>query len=383
MSPRPALPWRALVAIGGDGLKASLLVLPLILVVAYGVVATSASPGPAEMAVFGPAGAHLLTGHWSAVYAGAANQGGPFELVPYGAAHLLGLSGRPAWTAYYALWMFVMTVAIAVAARVIAPAASSWRLYRTAAAGGIACLVGLVPTAFDVGHPAQLMVPMMWVLAGCAARDRRFALAGALVGLSMGWEVWGILGAPVLFCGTRPRYRPAALALAGSAAAIYLPFMLSGGFAMFSFAWPVRPGTFIHLIAPQLTAFPWTLRLLQASVAVGGGLAVAFVTRRSPHRLWLVPLAVLGLRLLFDPCLYTYYWIAPGVVLVAGLALTLSVQRLWAFAGLALFTVWVTKVATRGVADTAWLLALTAFAALLCGRPARAAMRLTLSPASR
>src|SRR5205807_2941126 len=66
----PALRSRARLPLGAltDALRATGLVLPLILVVAYGVVMTSASPGPAEMAIFGPAGAHLLTGHWSEVY---------------------------------------------------------------------------------------------------------------------------------------------------------------------------------------------------------------------------------------------------------------------------------------------------------------------------
>jgi len=327
------------------------------------------------MAIFGPAGAHLLTGHWGSVYAHAANQGGPFELVPCGVAQLLGLSGRFAWLAYYTVSTFLLTFAVTTAVRVVAAGLSPWRTYRTAAAGAFVCLVDLVPSAFDVGHPAQVMIPLMWIVSACAARNRCFVVAGALIGLSMGWEVWGVLGAPVLFCGARPRYRSAALAMAGSAAAIYLPFIVSGRFAMFSFAWPVRPDTLVHMLDPSLTAFPWTLRLVQATLALGGGVAVAVGCRRSKHAVWLVPLAVLGLRLLLDPCLYPYYWVAPGVVLTCGIALTASLRRPWAFAAVTVFAVWATKFASRGVADTALLLAFTAVATALCAYPSSAMSR--------
>ena len=110
-----------------------------------------------------------------------------------------------AWVAYYAVWMAVLTFAVTVAVRVVASAASPWRVYRTAAAGAIACLVGLVPTAFDLGHPAQVMVPVMWVVAACAARDRRFAVAGALVGLQLAVVAfgpnWKIQAISLLFMG--------------------------------------------------------------------------------------------------------------------------------------------------------------------------------------
>lgn len=366
-------PGRAVV---WEGFKAAVLVLPLIAVAAYGVVTSSAVPGPAEMAIFGPAGAHLLTGHWAAVYASAANQGGPFELAPYGVAQLLGLSSAAGWLAYYTVGTFLLTFAVAAAVRVVAPAPSTWRTYRTAAAAAFVCLVDLVPSAFDLGHPAQVMVPVMWVVAACAARDRRFLVAGALVGLSMGWEVWGVLGAPVLFCGVRPRYRSAALGMAAAVAAMYLPFIASGRFAMFSFAWPVRAGTLVHMLDPGLAAFPWTLRLVQAALALAGGVAVALGCRGSQHRVWLVPLTVLGLRLLIDPCLYPYYWVAPGVVLTCGMALMASLRRPWAFGALTMFAVWATRISSRGVADTALLLALTGVVAALCAYPVAGLPRL-------
>lgn len=46
---------------------------------------------------------------------------------------------------------------------------------------------------------------------------------------------------------------------------------------------------------------------------------MARLLRQSPHALWAAPLAIVALRLLFDPLLYSYYLAAPkGLLIVAG-----------------------------------------------------------------
>ncbi len=70
--------------------------------------------------------------------------------------------------------------------------------------------------AYRDGHPAQALVPLLWVLAGFEVRAGRAWPAGLLIGVSAGFEVWGILGvaivvlAPrVLGCGESVRRRDA------------------------------------------------------------------------------------------------------------------------------------------------------------------------------
>jgi hypothetical protein len=98
---------------------------------------------------------------------------------------------------------------------------------------------------------------------------------------------------------------------------------------MFSFSWPVQPETLVHALAPQLVTFPWTLRLAQAAAALAAGLVVAWLCRSTPHRVWLVPLSAVALRLLCDPCLFGYYWIAPSTLVLCGIAIALR-DRAWA-----------------------------------------------------
>jgi hypothetical protein len=70
-------------------------------------------------------------------------------------------------------------------------------------------------------------------------------------------------------------------------------------------------------------AVGWPLRLAQPSLAIGAGAILAFTLRRSMHALWLVPLAVVLVRLLLEPVSFGWYWLeVESLVLVdAGLVL--------------------------------------------------------------
>lgn len=300
---------------------ATLCVLPVLVIAAYAANWTSAV-GPAEMALFGPTGAALLDGSWAQVFADPVTQAGPLELWPFGLFQLLDLHGAWSWAIAEGLLTALLTATVLA----VAFACPVWSLSRTGmfrtglAVAGLLSLTRLLPAAIDVGHPAEVLVPVLWVAAACAARGRRWALVGVLLGLASGFEVWGVLGAPLVLCGSRPRVHRTALAGAGTLAVLYGPFVATGSFRMFGFAWPVKSHTLVARLWPDLHTFPWGLRLLQAVLVLGIGAGVVLLLRRSPAVVWLAPLALTLTRLLLDPLMYPYYFLAPRLLLVLALA---------------------------------------------------------------
>jgi len=187
--------------------------------------------------------------------------------------------------------------------------------------GLLAVAAGVTRVGYATGHPADAMLPLIWVIAADQARRDHRWRAGLLIGLSAGVETWGILGVAVF--AFAPRLRDAAvgtLVAAGTALALFLPFVLGGHFEMLSLAWHVTPPSPLSLVVAEGTPFGWPLRLLQAVVAVGAGVLVARGLRRSPHGLWAAPLAIVVARLLLDPLLYSYYLAAPKALILVGAA---------------------------------------------------------------
>ena len=177
------------------------------------------------------------------------------------------------------------------------------------AAAGVAVLaVGLPQAAWLDGHPAQLVIPLLWVVAGLDARDGRVMRAGVLVGLSGGLELWGVLGACALLLA--PEMRGAARAL-GIAAAVFTvplaPFVLFGDFRMFQYEWLVTAGRPPAGLIEPGSPFGWPLRVAQAAASVSAGAAVAYLLRRRPEAVWAVPLAGAGVRLFIGPLVYAAY----------------------------------------------------------------------------
>jgi hypothetical protein len=348
-------------------LLATAILLPVIVIAAYGQVwASGPDPDPGEMVFFGPAGSAMLTGHWAGVFANPVVQAGPFELFPYGVLQLLGTHGTLQWTAYFTVCDCALTVVFVLGALSgIARAGGRKDLLLYVVAGGAALIGDFIPWAFGIGHPAQVVVPALWILAARAAKERHFATTGVLIGLSAGWEVWGVLGAPVIFCALRPDLLRAAWAGLATVAVTYGPFAASGHFRMFQFRWPISSSSLTHAIWPGMTAFPWSLRVVQAVLALAVGVAVAYASRRTVHALWLSPLAVLATRLTFDPTVYPYYWTAPAVVAVAAVCIALH-ERHWVLVGVGVvLLVWLWTPSSRTLPGAVVLVGVSAVCAFL------------------
>lgn len=252
----------------------------------------------------------LLSSHWDRAFSNPEIQVGPLQLLFFGS-----LAGEE------------ITIAIClgvVTALLVVGAARAAGVRNAAVLGGVgllAVLIGLTRIADRSGHPADVMLPLIWVVAADQARRDHRWRAGLLIGLCAGVETWGILGVAVF--AFAPRLRDAAvstLVAATTALALFLPFMLGGHFEMLSLVWRVDQPSLMSLLVPMGTQFGWALRLVQAVVAVGAGVAVARTFRHSPHAVWLAPLAIVAVRLLLDPLLNWYYLAEPKALLLVGAA---------------------------------------------------------------
>jgi hypothetical protein len=327
----------------------------LIPVMAVGAYVMIGSPG--EYDLFGPAGRNLLTGHWNLVFIDPRVQAGAFELFPYGIASLLHLHTGLQWYLFYVCMLYVLTFLMSLV--IFLPIGRVPRRrgrYVSLLVLALALLGGFIPTVALRGHPSELMIPLMWIVAGSFSRERMFAAAGVTIALSAGFEVWGVLGVPVLFLAVSPRVLRAAVAAIITAAVMYLPFVLTGTFRMFEYKWVVSLGTLYRALWPHLGGFPWTFRLAQAVLALAAGWLVALLTRKTVYGVWLVPLAIISVRLVFDPLLDFYYWMAPATVALCALAATLYLRK-WAPALIAvglIASLWIppTRSVTAAIAMT-------------------------------
>jgi hypothetical protein len=267
---------------------------------------------PGDLIYFIHRGEQLLSAGWANTFADPMLQSGPLQLVVFGTVRNLTVLA------------FLIELSVAgLLLYVLGRLGLSDRL--RLAVGVLAIAAGLTQGAFIDGHPAEAIVPLLWVLAGLWAREGRTVRAGALLGLSAGFELWGVLGVPVLLLA--PRFRRAVvggLVETGVVAAMLAPFALTGTFRMFDHEWRVATGTLLSLVVEPGSGFGWPLRLLQSALALAAGAAVAFALRRSAHALWLAPLAVVIVRLTLDPLSFGWYFLeAEALVLVgAGLLLT-------------------------------------------------------------
>jgi hypothetical protein len=267
---------------------------------------------PGDLVYFVHKGERFLSAGWADTFADPRLQSGPIQLVVFGAVRNLTALA------------FLLELAVAVLVLyVLRRLGASDRV--SLAVGLLAVASGLTHGAFVDGHPAEAIVPLLWVLAGLWARDDRALAAGALVGLSAGFELWGVLGAPVLLLAPRlRRVVVAGLAEVGVVLALLIPFALAGTFRMFDHEWRVATGTLLSLVVGPGAHFGWPLRLLQASLALGAGTAVAVALRRSVHAVWLAPLAVVIVRILLDPLSFGWYWLEAVALVLAGAALLLT-----------------------------------------------------------
>jgi hypothetical protein len=289
---------------------------------AAAAVAAFATRAPADLPFFADAARTLFSADWADTYYDPVLQAGPIFLALVGVADRLGGDEFLA----YAIQVGITALVVFTVGRLL-----EGRPYRVVAQGiaGLAAVaLGLSFDAYSYGHPAQVVVPLLWMLAGLDAREGRSVRAGVLVGLSAGFESWGVLGAPVLLLA--PTTRSAMRAFAAQAlvtVGLYLPFVLAGDFRMFELRWKVEGWTLVRFLIPEGSDFPWTLRLLQGATALAVGAALALTLRRSPRALWVAPLGIVGVRILLDPALYPWYWLGlETVALVAAAELATSLR---------------------------------------------------------
>lgn len=289
------------------------------------LVAAFDTRDPADLPYFAHAARVLFSSRWAETFADPSLQAGPLQLA------LVGIGDRIGGLSFlaYAIEIGLAALLVFVVGRLLAA-----RPHRAALQAGIglaAVALGLTSDAYVYGHPAQMAVPLLWLLAALEAREGRTGRAGVLLGLSAGLEPWGVLGAPVLLLAPLfGRALKGSAAQAGVTAVLYLPFLLAGDFRMFEHSWKVEGWTLVRTVLPPGSDFPWTLRLVQGAAALAVGAAVALVLRRSARGVWAVPLVIVAVRLLLDPTLYSWYWVgAETVVLVAVAELLTNAPVRW------------------------------------------------------
>ena len=292
-----------------DALRSPLARVWLPVLAAAGVVATLDRRSDAgDLLYFVHQGERLLSARWTDTFADPTLQSGPLQLLLTGTARSTEVLAYVVELGVAALLLFVLG-RIGLSMR--------WR----AALGLAAVAVGLTHGAFVDGHPADAVSPLIWVLAALEARRGRPLRAGALIGLSAGLELWGLLGVSVLLLA--PRLREAVKGWAMQVAvviALFAPFVLAGKFRMFDYEWRVAHGTALSLVVAPGTHFGWPLRLLQAGVGCALGAVLARRLRSSLHAVWLVPLSVALARIVLDPLAYGWYWLEVLALVLVGAA---------------------------------------------------------------
>ena len=293
-------------------------------VAAAAAVAPIARGNGGDLSTFTSGGRVLLSSHWSHTFADPGIQVGPLQLA------LFGSVGRSPLALAIVLGM---AAALLVLAAARAAGVEQPRLL--AGIGLAAVATGFTRAGFDAGHPADSLLPLLWILAAVEARRGRVLLAGAVVGLSAGLETWGILGVAVLALAPTARDAGRGLLVAvGAAAVLFVPFVAAGQFHMGGYRWLVSSQSLVSLVVAPGTRVGWTLRILQGAVAVGAGVAVARAARGSRHAVWLVPGVVVLARLLLDPLDSGYYFVGiegpalVGLALAAAIGLRLPGRRL-------------------------------------------------------
>lgn len=296
---------------------AAVWLLVLGVAAASGWILNSATFSDADS--FAQAASTMLSSNWHHTYSDSWLQAGPFEL-------LICLLGRTLGGSLHgeavAMNMIGAAALLGVATVVVQ---RRWKPLALAAGGALA--IGIVSDMWEWGHPAELFIALTWLLAARAARRDQLLVAGLLVGLSGGFETWGLLGAPVLLLLPQLRRTIVAGALALLAtAAVYAPFALGGDFHMFDLSWAIVGGVPGYLFGNGQT-FSWPMRLAEAVVVVSFGSALAWRLRRFGASTWIVPALTSLCRLALDPVRYGYYWDTSLVLLLIGVAPLLASPR--------------------------------------------------------
>ena len=285
-----------------------------------GTAALTVGADTGDLPFFVHASEGLFSRGWADAYANPDLQIGPVELLLLAAADALAgaLSVSTFTFLAFAVPLGVTALFLVCLRRLLGERTAHRPL--ALLAGGVAfAALGLPAAAHLDGHMAQVVVPLLWLVAGLQARRGRFVAAGGLVGLSAGFELWGMLGAVVLVLATRVRDAVAAVAVqVAFVAALFAPFALFGELRTFDYHWVVHAHTPLSLAVEPGTDFTWWMRLAQGGTALAVGGALAWPLRRSLHAVWLGPLAVVAVRLALDPVRYPWYWLALETLAIFG-----------------------------------------------------------------
>ena len=249
----------------------------------------------------------FLSSHWDRAFSNPDIQVGPLQLAFFGSLANEEIT--------IAIVLGVVTALLVVAA---ARAAGVRNAALLCGVGLMAVVTGLTRVVDRSGHPADAMLPLIWVIAADQARRDHRWRAGLLIGLCAGVRrgessAWPC--SPSHHVYVTPLSAPWWLRLPLSRSSSRSCSAATSRCSRWCGKW-IRP-SLMSLLVPVGTHFGWPLRLVQAAVAVGAGIAVARALRHSPHAIWVPPLFVVAARLLLDPLLNSYYpSAAEGLILV-------------------------------------------------------------------
>lgn len=274
-------------------------------------------------------GAALFGEGWANVFSDPAVQVGPLLLLIQGILWELAAFTGLRLELLFSVLVQVSAVLAFMTMIVVGPRRGSPKRWGAALLGGALLSLWELPwNAYVFGHPSEFFIPVLWLMAARLARDGRSELGGVLIGLSAALKAWGLLGVPLIFLGPRSTWARGLLSASAVSLAIYGPFFLFGEVATLKYEWIVGEGTGASLFLPVGEGFGWPFRFGQGMLSVGVGVVVAMWVRGKDHALvWTPALAVIAARLAVDPTAFSYYWLAPQVILLVGAGWTLARHR--------------------------------------------------------
>ncbi len=302
------------------------------------------SPDPAT---FERAGLKLLSSSFFDAFSDPDVQVGPAHLLVSG---FLGLARRALGLSLEPLLLVSVHLLIPIAALMVArvllrqPDGQDHPILELGVGLGTV-VFGIPLICYEVGQPADVVVPMLWVIAGVSAARGEGLRSSMWIALAAAIKPSGFLGLPLLFLvpGHREALRLMVLA-AGAGLATYAPFVVFGDFAMGRRDWLAFPDSLVAQ-AFGVLSFGWTWRIAQAVIVVGIGSLFFIGFRKSRELIWAGSLVLVVTRIATDPQVWPSYWTGVEILCLLGLASLAAGPRagLWTWlsaAGLAWIGLW-------------------------------------------
>lgn len=298
---------------------------------------------PTDLGTIAAAGEKILSSDWATAFADPVVQVGPIQAALWGGLRMgsQALGIPPELTFALGTHLGVLLAALYVF-RIVSEGSKGTEL-RELILGLLLLAWGLTSHAYYSGHPEEIWVGLLWVLAANEARRGSSWRGGVAIAICAGVKQWGLLGLPLLLIARERKKIVPNVALAlGGAAFFYLPFLLSGHYATLDFVWGIESYSLIHLLGFS-GEFTWWMRLAQGALTLAGGTLLALIGSNPRGTEWLLPLQLIAVRLILDPLSFAYYWLAIEVIVVIGVAATWAraslVQRLVGLVGAFLLVV--------------------------------------------